>query len=148
MGLDPCGSQQRRLARYFAIADQKKGEKGNRRGARGAAQKRPSESFIIASANEGTEVLGAPAWRVNLGNIAAGATAGATVEAGQPTLAVLNPSFLLHTMQHAKILHTCADTSLDSSTSESCSLFLSHGFTRLVTLAVSFVTNADENEVL
>ena len=44
---------------------------------------------MVASANEkkekdeGTEVLGAPAWRVGLGNIAAGATAGATVEAGR-----------------------------------------------------------------
>lgn len=39
---------------------------------------------MIASANESSQaVAGIPAWRVALGNIAAGATAGATVEAGQ-----------------------------------------------------------------
>lgn len=36
----------------------------------------------MASVSEGRDVLGVPAWRVNFGNIAAGATAGATVEAG------------------------------------------------------------------
>ncbi len=51
-----------------------------------------TESFMIASANESTPaVAGVPAWRIALGNIAAGATAGATVEAGEATLSTLLP---------------------------------------------------------
>lgn len=42
-------------------------------------QKKRAEKFMIASADE---IGPTPAWRVALGNIAAGATAGATVEAG------------------------------------------------------------------
>ena len=47
-------------------------------------KKQHGESFMIASASESSQaVAGIPAWRVALGNIAAGATAGATVEAGE-----------------------------------------------------------------
>jgi len=44
--------------------------------------KKHAELFCIASASETIVAPGIPGWRIALGNIAAGATAGATVEAG------------------------------------------------------------------
>lgn len=41
--------------------------------------------MIASASKESSSATGIPAWRVALGNIAAGATAGATVEAGDPT---------------------------------------------------------------
>ena len=46
-------------------------------------QQRAGPVYMLASATEtGMPAYGAPAWRVALGNMAAGATAGAVVEAG------------------------------------------------------------------
>ena len=54
-----------------------------------ARRRKTSEAFMIASASEtgpATSSSKIPAWRIALGNIAAGATAGATVEAGKSHL--------------------------------------------------------------
>jgi len=48
---------------------------------------RKAPQFTVASASSSIDIpSGAPAWRVMVGNLAAGATAGCAVEAGEPAV--------------------------------------------------------------